>query len=144
MGEFSLMTNNKPSHLHGGSAIFLCQPELTMTNKSKYTPDNLWVVAENQMVGYCACDASNGALFTYERKEDAQERAEKLIKRLNGHLPGEYDEDSWAGVLLRDCIIGDNQERIIMPFLANQYGEEKTPYTTYTIEEWNKMFPNGD
>ena len=118
--------------------------KLTMTNKLQYTPDNLWVVAENQMIGYCACDASNGALFTYERQEDAQKRAEKLIERLNDFFPGEYGEDSWTGVLLRDCIIGDNREKIIMPFLANQYGEEKTPYTTYTIEEWNKMFPNGD
>ena len=76
-----------------------------------------------------------------ETEDRESKRAEKRIKSLNGFFPGEYGEDSWAGVLLRDCIIGDNQKTIVMPFLANQYGEEKTPYTTYTIEEWNKMFP---
>lgn len=110
---------------------------LNMTQKWK--TDNLWVVAENQMGGYEACDSIGGHLHTYATLEEAQKEAEAIIDELNESSEEDtlqYDAHSWAGVLLKDAAIGDNQERITMPNIecSDPTGME---CECMTIEEWN-------
>lgn len=83
----------------------------------KWTADNLWVVVENQLGGYEACDTHNGHLYTYATREEAEVIALQIIDGLNDIGSGAegYGPNSWTAVLLRDAEIGDNQEKIVMP-----------------------------
>jgi hypothetical protein len=71
--------------------------------------DDLYVVAENQMGGWEACDVTNGVLQTYSNQDDAEREAKMTIDDLN------YDEDSWAGKRLSEVDIADNVEFIKYP-----------------------------
>lgn len=111
----------------------------------KWKTDNLWVVAENQMGGYEACDSIGGHLHTYATLEEAQKEAEAIIDELNEFSEEDtlqYDAHSWAGVLLKDAAIGDNQERITMPNIecSDPTGME---CECMTIEEWNAAQQNA-
>ena len=83
--------------------------------------DDLYVVAENQMGGWEACDVTNGVLQTYSNQDDAEREAKMTIDDLNsmyevGDLDEyEYDEDSWAGKRLSEVDIADNVEFIKYP-----------------------------
>lgn len=79
----------------------------------------LYVVAENQMGGLCACVSDGGYLQTYKTLEKAQEAAEEVIEDLNDSeavngILGTYDKDSWLGALITDTTIGDNIEAILL------------------------------
>jgi len=103
----------------------------------KLDPAKVWVVAENQLFGWCACDVIDGLLRTYATQEEAQKEAEGVIDELHTpHTP--YDDESWGAILLEDAIIGDNVDFIIFP-----YGSWK-PYLHFivSIKEYRDEFPN--
>jgi hypothetical protein len=116
--------------------------------------DSLWVVAENQLGGWCACDSIGGDLITYATYEEAQKAAEAVIEDLNEwsveiELEGEvnYDEDSWGAKRLSEVTIGDNQERIVTPkqsTLNEGYRSPKHPRRPprgITTNQWKALFP---
>jgi hypothetical protein len=106
--------------------------------KAEWTPDNLWVVAENQMGGWEACDSIDGHLMTYATFEEANHDAMAVVDDLNeGILDDErtieeygYHPDDWGAQLLNRVAIADNQEHITLP------SGESMP-----LEEWCMMYP---
>ena len=108
---------------------------------SEWTPDNLWVVAENQLFGYEACDSLGGHLQTYETQEEAERVANDLIEELNNHTNGAYDSESWAGALLSGVDIADNQEVIIFPDETCQFNAGEMGCDCMTIENFGRRFP---
>ena len=71
--------------------------------------DNLYVVAENQMGGWEACDVTDGVLQTYANQADADREAQMTIDDLNS-MGGDYGPNSWAGKRLSDVEVADKQE----------------------------------
>ena len=76
--------------------------------------DNLYVVAENQMGGWEACDVTDGVLQTYANQADADREAQMTIDDLNS-MGGDYGPNSWAGKRLSDVEVADNVEFIRYP-----------------------------
>lgn len=120
------------------------KPLMLTEKQQRRILDSLWVVAENQLGGWCACDSIGGDLITYETYEEAQKEAEAVIKDLNECSETEledgevsYDEDSWGAKRLSEVTIGDNQERVIFISPIEEYlGELRQ------VESWccNKVF----
>ena len=89
--------------------------------------DDLYVVAENQMGGWEACDVTDGVLQTYANQADAEREAQMTIEDLNemydwdsnpmGLEEGQfnYGENSWAGKRLSEVGVADNVEFIRYP-----------------------------
>ena len=132
------------------------KPLMLTEKQQRRILDSLWVVAENQLGGWCACDSIGGDLITYETYEEAQKEAEAVIKDLNECSETEledgevsYDEDSWGAKRLSEVTIGDNQERVI--FISPIKGLSENRYVAklnamehkalLTIEEMKLHFP---
>jgi hypothetical protein len=118
--------------------------------------DKLYVVAENQMGGWCACSVVDGDLIVYTElnKEEAKKEAMYVIEELNDMYdwdsnpmdlkPGQvdYDEDSWDAKPLSEVSLGDNVNRIRLEKLDRGY-----PYFLHQdqgifhVTEWVKLFP---
>ena len=119
-----------------------------MDEKTEWTPDNLWVVAENQMGDRVACVSMDGHLQTYETQEEAEADAKSIIESLNEGIleRGEtieeagYGPDSWSGELLADVSIGDNQNHIIMP--RKNWLTFVMAIEVISIETWKQKFPD--
>lgn len=93
------------------------QPIETNEKSNGETPSpELYVVAENQMCGLCACVSDGGYLQTYKTLDEAQAAAEEVIECLNDSLEDDwhYDDESWCGALITDTTIGDNIEAILL------------------------------
>jgi hypothetical protein len=121
------------------------------TETIEWTPDNLWVVAENQLGGWCACDSLDGHLMTYATQAEAQAVAEGVIEELNDadishHGEPTYAPDSWAGVLLAEASIGDEQNHIIMPLAIESFVLDGRRFPSAIgigdIEAWKQRFPD--
>ena len=127
-----------------------------MDEKPEWTPDNLWVVAENQMIGRVACVSMDGYLQTYETQEEAEADAKSIIESLNEGIleRGEtieeaslsyqnglstYASDSWSGELLADVSIGEDQNHIIMPLRKDL--TFVMAIEAISIEAWKQKFP---
>jgi len=76
--------------------------------------DDLYVVAENQMGGWKACDVTDGVLQTYANQADAEREAQMTIDDLNS-MGGDYSPTSWAGKRLSEVDVADNVEFIRYP-----------------------------
>lgn len=76
--------------------------------------DDLYVVAENQMGGWEACDVTDGVLQTYANQADAEREAQMTIDDLNS-MGGDYSPTSWAGKRLSEVDVADNVEFIRYP-----------------------------
>ncbi len=76
--------------------------------------DDLYVVAENQMGGWEACDVTDGVLQTYANQADAEREAQMTIDDLNS-MGGDYGPTSWAGKRLSEVDVADNVEFIRYP-----------------------------
>jgi len=107
----------------------------------EWTPENLWVVAENQFFGYEACDSLGGHLQTYETQEEAERVANDLIEDLNNLGLEGYDSESWAGALLFFTDIADNQEVIIFPDETCRYDAGEEGCKCMTIKDFRRRFP---
>ena len=118
-----------------------------MDENPEWTPDNLWVVAENQMIGRVACVSMDGYLQTYETQEEAEADAKSIIESLNDSIleRGEtieeagYGPDSWSGELLADVSIGEDQNHIIMPLRKDL--TFVMAIEAISIEAWKQKFP---
>ena len=109
--------------------------------------DDLYVVAENQMGGWKACQVTDGVLQTYSNQADAESEAQMTINELNSmydwdsnHMELEegqvnYDEDSWAGKRLSEVDIADNVKFIEYPNgLKAPYPPGRSSNTGYHLE----------
>lgn len=76
--------------------------------------DDLYVVAENQMGGWEACDVTDGVLQTYANQADAEREAQMTIDDLNS-MGGDYSPTSWAGKRLSEVDVADDVEFIRYP-----------------------------
>ena len=107
----------------------------TNEKSSGETPSpELYVVAENQMGGLCACVSDGGLLYTYKTLDEAQAAAEEVIDDLGGEEAG-YDGDSWIGALISDTTIGDNIEAILHQFGLSAREEY---LFTYPNQRWDE------
>ena len=73
-----------------------------------FNGETLFVVVENQMVGWVACSVCDGVLQTDWDMEEAEAEADRIMSDLGV-------ESGWFGCRLDEAELGDNVRFIALP-----------------------------